>query len=145
MRRSIIAVTAALPRCCLLAPTGIGEARGGHGPCAGDVLTMYANDNARPYAGGMHRGIDIAADVGTAVVAARSGTVTYAGALGSSGNVVAVRDGRYAMSYLHLGAVSVSRGDRVAMGARVGEVGTTRAAIRLRSRTCISACGLRAG
>jgi hypothetical protein len=91
----------------------------------GPVLTMYANDNARPYAGGMHRGIDIAADVGTAVVAARSGTVTYAGALGSSGNVVAVRDGRYAVSYLHLGSVSVSRGDRVAAGARVGEVGTT--------------------
>lgn len=91
----------------------------------GRVLTMYANDNARPYAGGMHRGIDIAADVGTAVVAARSGTVTYAGALGSSGNVVAVRDGRYAMSYLHLGTVSVSRGERVAKGVRVGEVGTT--------------------
>ena len=41
----------------------------------------------------MHRGIDIAADVGTTVVAAREGTVTYAGPLGSAGNVVAVRDG----------------------------------------------------
>jgi Peptidase family M23 len=94
-------------------------------PVRGTLVTMYENNNARPYAGGMHRGIDIAADAGTAVVAARSGTVTYAGALGSSGNVVAVRDGRYAVSYLHLGAVSVSRGDRVAKGARVGDVGTT--------------------
>ncbi len=59
------------------------------------------------------------------MVAARAGTVTYAGALGSSGNVVAVRDGRFAVSYLHLGAVSVSRGERVALGARVGAVGTT--------------------
>ena len=86
---------------------------------------MYANDNARPYAGGMHRGVDIAAGAGTPVVAARSGTVTYAGALGTAGNVVAIRDGRYATSYLHLGVVSASRGQRVAIGARVGEVGTT--------------------
>jgi hypothetical protein len=124
MRRSIIVVAAALAALVLVAPTARGD-EGWTWPVRGRVLTMYANDNARPYAGGMHRGIDIAADAGTAVVAARSGTVTYAGALGSSGNVVAVRDGRYAVSYLHLGTVSVSRGDRVAKGARVGEVGTT--------------------
>jgi hypothetical protein len=91
----------------------------------GSVVTLYSNDDARPYAAGMHRGIDIAAGVGTTVVAARAGTVTYAGALGSAGNVVAVRDGTYAVSYLHLSGVSVSRGERVAAGARVGEVGTT--------------------
>ena len=124
MRRSIIVVVAAALRAAA-APTGVGRAKGGRGRCAGRVVTVYENDNARPYAGGMHRGIDIAADVGTAVVAARAGTVTFAGPLGSSGNVVAVRDGRYATSYLHLGAVSVSRGERVAMGTRIGEVGTT--------------------
>src|SRR5687768_4648452 len=96
-------------------------------PVRGRVVTTYANDNARPYAGGMHRGIDIAADAGAEVVAARSGTVTYAGPLGSAGNVVAVRsdDGRHVASYLHLGSVAVARGGRVAMGARMGEVGTT--------------------
>ena len=94
-------------------------------PVRGGVVTLYENDNARPYAAGMHRGIDIAADVGTTVVAARAGTVRYAGPLGSSGNVVAVHDGRYAVSYLHLSVVSVSRGERVPAGARVGEVGTT--------------------
>jgi hypothetical protein len=73
----------------------------------------------------MHRGIDIAADEGTTVVAARPGTVTYAGALGSVGNVVAVRTGRYAVSYLHLASVSVRRGQTVAKGTRVGAVGTT--------------------
>ena len=54
-------------------------------PVRGRVLTTYTNDNARPYAGGMHRGIDIAAAVGTPVVAARAGAVTFAGPLGSSG------------------------------------------------------------
>jgi hypothetical protein len=124
MRRPIIVVASLVAGLSL----GVSPAFAGEEwtwPVRGRVVTMYDNDNARPYAGGMHRGIDIAADAGTAVVAARSGTVTYAGPLGSSGNVVAVRNGRHAVSYLHLGAVSVSRGDRVAKGARVGEVGTT--------------------
>ena len=96
-------------------------------PVRGEVLTRYANDDANPYAGGMHRGIDIAAPVGATVVAAHSGEVTYAGALGYSGITVAVRgdDGRYVASYLHLSAVSVRRGEQVSAGQRVGAVGTT--------------------
>jgi hypothetical protein len=124
MRKSIIVAIAALAVLLLLAPPASGDG-GWTWPVRGPVATVYANDNARPYTSGMHRGIDIAADLGAAVVAARSGTVTYAGPLGSSGNVVAVRDGRYATSYLHLGAVSVARGERVAKGTRVGAVGTT--------------------
>jgi len=124
MRRSIIASTAALAVLLLLAPPVRADA-GWTWPVPGRIATVYANDNARPYAGGMHRGVDIAADPGAAVVAARAGTVTYAGPLGSAGNIVAVRDGRFATSYLHLGAVSVARGERVAMGTRVGEVGMT--------------------
>ena len=95
-------------------------------PVPGPVITHYSNDNSRPYAGGMHRGIDVAAPVGTRVVAARGGEVTYAGPLGSSGLTVAVRtaDG-YATSYLHLAAISVSRGARAAAGDHVGDVGTS--------------------
>ena len=92
MRRPIIAVAAALGGLLLLAPPASGDA-GWRWPVRGGLVTLYVNDNARPYAGGMHRGIDIAADLGTTVVAARAGTVTYAGPLGSAGNVVAVRDG----------------------------------------------------
>jgi hypothetical protein len=96
-------------------------------PVHGPVITQYANDDARPYAGGMHRGIDIAAAVGAKVVAARGGEVTYAGALGSAGITVAIRTdgGRYLTSYLHLDRVDVERGAHVATGARVGAVGTT--------------------
>ena len=94
-------------------------------PVRGSVATVYENDNARPYARGMHRGIDIAAGVGTPVVAARSGTVTYAGALGAAGNVVAVRAGPYVTSYLHLDRVVATRGARVDSGALLGQVGTT--------------------
>ena len=126
MRSSLAAVAASLVALPAAAPAA--QAEGGWTwPVRGRVLTAYTNDNARPYAGGMHRGIDIAAGKGTPVVAARGGTVTYAGALGSSGIVVAVRsaDGRHVASYLHLGAESVSRGEHVAAGTRIGAVGTT--------------------
>jgi hypothetical protein len=124
MHRPTIVATAALASLLLVAPPARGD-DGWTWPVRGRVVTMYSNDNARPYARGMHRGIDIAADRGAAVVAARAGTVTYAGPLGAAGTIVAVRAGRYATSYLHLGSVWVSRGDRVALGARLGEVGTT--------------------
>ena len=124
MHRSIIAVTAAVAGLLLVAAPAWGD-DGWTWPVRGRVVTMYANDDARPYAGGMHRGIDVAAHRGAQVVAARGGTVTYAGPLGAAGTVVAVHAGRYATSYLHLGDVSVLRGDRVASGARLGEVGTT--------------------
>ena len=106
-----------------------GEARGAPAwswPVEGGVITHYSNDDANAYAGGMHRGIDIAAAAGTEVRAAREGEVTYAGALGYSGLTVAVRtvDG-YVTSYLHLAAVAVRRGEKLSGGARVGEVGTT--------------------
>jgi hypothetical protein len=105
-----------------------GEARGSpdwRWPVEGRVITPFANA-PDPYAGGMHRGIDIAAPVGTPVLAAREGEVTYAGVLGYSGLTVAVRtvDG-YVTSYLHLAAISVKRGEALAAGSRVGEVGTT--------------------
>ena len=139
MHRSIIVVTAAVAGLLLVAPPAWGD-DGWEWPVRGRVVTMYSNDNARPYTRGMHRGIDIAADRGAAVVAARAGTVTYAGPLGAAGTIVAVRAGRYATSYLHLGGVSVSRGDRVASGhdsARSARPGGGRS----RSRICTSACG----
>ena len=95
-------------------------------PVEGEVITPYRN-GADPYAGGQHRGVDIAAPAGAAVRAASAGTVTFSGTAGSSGLTVAVRtaDGRFDTSYLHLSAVSVGKGDRVAAGARLGAVGTS--------------------
>jgi peptidase M23-like protein len=96
-------------------------------PVRGAVITSYANDNSRPYAGGMHRGIDIAAPVGAGVEAARAGRVTFAGAVGSSGLTIAIAtgDGSYVASYLHLSSIAVERGDAVGAGQKIGEVGTS--------------------
>lgn len=120
-------LTIALIALALLRPSIADAESGWQWPVHGDVITSYSNDNSKPYAGGMHRGIDIAAPVGTNVEAARAGTVSYAGNLGSSGLTVAVRtdDGTYATSYLHLSAIAVSRGQHVDTGQRLGAVGTT--------------------
>lgn len=109
-----------------LAPASSSAAPGWRWPVEGEVLTPYRNGDD-PYAGGQHRGIDISAAPGTVVRAASAGTVTFAGTAGSSGLTVAVRtaDGRFDTSYLHLSAISVAKGDRVAAGARLGAVGTT--------------------
>src|SRR3954452_9187233 len=90
-------------------------------PVRGEVITQYRNGDD-PYAAGQHRGIDIAAAVGTPVVAAAGGSVTFAGAAGSSGLTVSIRtaDGRFDTSYLHLSSASVRAGESIPAGRRIG-------------------------
>jgi len=95
-------------------------------PVEGELITAYRN-GADPYAGGQHRGIDIAAEPGTAVLAAAAGTVRFAGVAGSSGLTVSVRtaDGRYDTSYLHLSEASVHEGDVIGAGDELGASGVS--------------------
>ena len=95
-------------------------------PLRGEVITPYLNGDD-PYAAGQHRGVDIAGPVGAPVVAAAAGAVRFAGTAGSSGLTVSVRteDGRLDLSYLHLSSLTVRAGQRVALGERIGAVGTT--------------------
>src|SRR3954471_24304402 len=116
---------------CALAATlqllsGTALAGGWTWPIRGPVITTYRNGDD-PYAAGQHRGVDIGAPVGSQVVAATPGTVTFAGVVGSAGLVVSERsaDGRFDLSYLHLSSTSVHRGDRLAEGAALGSVGTS--------------------
>ena len=76
-----------------------------------------------------HTGFDFSAPVGTPVVAAQSGVVTVAGsgpASGWAGTYVVVKhaDGTSGL-YAHMSDATVSVGDTVAAGARVGAVGLT--------------------
>ena len=94
-------------------------------PVSGDVITPYRN-GTDPYASGQHRGIDIAAPIGSPVVAAAGGDVRFAGTAGSSGLTISIRTGDgYDTSYLHLSSVAVRAGARVSAGARIGAVGIT--------------------
>src|SRR5205807_2637938 len=89
-----VALTAAaislLAPCLMLPAEAPAAAAGWRWPVDGPVITQYRNGDD-PYAGGQHRGIDIAAPVGTPVVAAIGGAITYAGVAGSSGLTVAVQ------------------------------------------------------
>ncbi len=111
----------------LALPASAHAAEGWSWPVEGRVLTPYLHDGAHPYAGGMHRGIDIAAPTGTAVRAAVAGEVTFAGVVGTSGLTISIRsaDGRYMTSYLHLEGSDVARGTRVGGGDRIGASGTS--------------------
>lgn len=110
----------------LCSATPAGAAEGWQWPLRGDVITRFHN-GTDPYAGGQHRGVDIAGAEGSEVVAATAGTVRFAGPLGSSGLTVSVRtaDGRLDTTYLHLSAVSVHKGGKLSAGDRIGGVGTT--------------------
>jgi hypothetical protein len=71
-----------------------------------------------------HKGADIAGRPGEPVVAALDGVVSYVGAIPGYGNVVAVSH-RLSLTtvYAHLGQVKVKRGDSVARGQPIGQMG----------------------
>jgi hypothetical protein len=75
---------------------------------------------------GFHYGIDLAANRGTPVCAARAGYIEYAGHDNGYGKTIVVRhDTRFKTRYAHLDRIEVRTGNTVARGARIGTVGAT--------------------
>jgi murein DD-endopeptidase MepM/ murein hydrolase activator NlpD len=77
--------------------------------------------------GRMHRGIDIAAPIGTPVLASASGVVVRSGwNSGGYGNLVEIRhaDGTHTR-YAHNNRLLVQVGDRVRQGQQIAEMGST--------------------
>ncbi len=73
-----------------------------------------------------HRGIDLAAYLGTPVYATRGGTVTTASVGSEEGNYVVINHGDgYASVYMHLDYYTVSPGEAVAAGEQIGVVGSS--------------------
>jgi len=72
-----------------------------------------------------HTGIDIAAEPGTRVNCTAAGEVTWAGERENYGNLVIVNHGTYQTYYAHLQRITVTEGQKVARGDRVGTVGST--------------------
>jgi LysM repeat protein len=74
-----------------------------------------------------HDGVDVSAPRGTLIRAAEAGRVVYSGSgLDDYGNLVVIRhSGDYATAYAHNRTNRVKRGDFVARGAVIAEVGTT--------------------
>jgi murein DD-endopeptidase MepM/ murein hydrolase activator NlpD len=77
--------------------------------------------------GKMHKGIDIAADVGEPVYAVAEGDVIYAGdGLRGYGNVIIIQHGQHLSSlYAHNSELKVKQGDHVGQGSLIALMGST--------------------
>lgn len=76
--------------------------------------------------GAMHSGIDFKAPVGTAILAAADGKVTYAGYQGGYGKTIEVTHANGLITrYAHLSGYAVSLGERVKRGIQIGRMGST--------------------
>ncbi len=79
-----------------------------------------------PRWGRMHRGIDIAASVGTPIYAADGGTVTHSGWQGTYGKMVEIDHGNgYVTRYAHTSKIHVAVGTKVYKGQHIANVGNT--------------------
>lgn len=91
-------------------------------PVPGEVARSFSYARATPFAGGAHRGADLAARPGTPVRSACAGTVAHAGPVAAQGRVVTVRCGPRRVTYLPLARVSVRAGAAIPAGAEIGTV-----------------------
>ena len=92
-------------------------------PVRGRLVTAYG-----PKDGGLHNdGINIAAAKGTPVRAADNGVVAYVGnELRGFGNLILVKHaGGWVTAYAHNDTLLVRRGDKVARGQAIAQVGST--------------------
>ena len=118
MRRLVV-----LTLCALALPAA--SAQAWSWPVSGTVLRPFAFDPADPYASGQHRGIDIGAEEGSAVVAPADGKVSFAGTVPGGGKTVSiVTPLGYTATLLHLGSIAVKRDSPVVEGiTTLGTVG----------------------
>ncbi|MFG2616248.1 LysM peptidoglycan-binding domain-containing M23 family metallopeptidase [Streptomyces sp. NPDC048507] len=94
-------------------------------PVGGGTSTPY-HQSGSMWSSGYHTGVDFIASTGTTVKAVGAGTVVSAGWGGAYGNQVIIKhaDGKYSQ-YGHLSQLSVSAGQSVTAGQRIGLSGAT--------------------
>ncbi len=97
-------------------------------PVAGGWLSSRFGMRADPFTGrrSIHRGVDIASPMGSAIRAIGDGVVTYSGEKQGYGLMVEIRHGQgYSTRYAHASTVLVNLGDRIVRGQEVARVGVS--------------------
>jgi murein DD-endopeptidase MepM/ murein hydrolase activator NlpD len=110
-----------------VAPT-MGVSIPSRAPLAASTTTSSYGMREHPVLGGMkaHKGIDLAAPVGTPVYATADGTVERADWFSSYGLYVAIEHGSdLETRYAHMSRLAVAAGEHVHKGEIIGYVGTT--------------------
>src|SRR4051812_38687413 len=93
-------------------------------PANGRVLEPFTFDRSHPYEAGQHRGIAVAGDPASVVLAPAAGVVTFAGTVPDSGKTVTIRTGDgWSVTLTHLGSIAATKGATVAEGDGVGTIG----------------------
>jgi murein DD-endopeptidase MepM/ murein hydrolase activator NlpD len=120
MRRRLV-LTALFLLVVVLAPAPVAAAGDWSWPVAGPVIRGYDPPES-PYGSG-HRGIDVGAAVGTDVVAAAPGVVSFAGPVGGELFVSVDHGSGVVSSYSFLSALAVRKGDVVARDTPIATSG----------------------
>lgn len=90
-------------------------------PVAGRISSGFGS-RGREY----HKGVDIAASIGTPIYAADGGTVTFSGRYSGYGNLVMINHGNgYVTYYGHCSSLYVKQGQTVTKGQKIASVGMT--------------------
>ncbi|XJZ28052.1 murein hydrolase activator EnvC family protein [Bacillota bacterium Lsc_1132] len=106
----------------IVTPAQTGESGYFIWPTIGGIITTYQGMRW----GEFHKGIDIARPADYAILAASGGTVSYAGWINGYGNTIKINhDNGYSTQYAHLDSISVSAGQAVKQGSRIGIMGST--------------------
>lgn len=98
-------------------------------PAAGRFTSGFGRRDIGPIGSKNHLGIDIANSIGTPVVSAADGVVSYAGSMNGYGNVVMVThsiEGQlFTTTYAHLSGFNTSVGASVSKGQQIARLGNT--------------------
>jgi murein DD-endopeptidase MepM/ murein hydrolase activator NlpD len=109
MERALAAIPTSMPAAVMMMSSGFG----------------FRSD---PFTGGgaMHAGLDFKGPVGTPILSAAEGRVTFAGFNGGYGKTVEITHANGLLTrYAHLSGLNVTRGQMVKRGLQIGRMGST--------------------
>jgi len=90
-------------------------------PVKGEIVSKFGTTKTKS-----QKGIDIKTNLGSGVIAAAEGTVSFCGNLrGYGGTIIVKHKNDFSTVYSHIGSFNIKEGDSIKQGERVATVGKT--------------------